>query len=103
MQKFWVYLLILVSIALTACGDEPPEQTDLTDLPVPTAPVIPPTYTPLPPGSQLGNFPVVTVTQAPLPTEVTNTPIPFGANVVELELKIPAIGMNRRLQGGVSS
>ena len=103
MQKFWVYLLILVSIALTACGDELPEQTDLTDLPVPTAPVIPPTYTPLPPGSQLGNFPVVTVTQAPLPTEVTNTPIPFGANVVELELKIPAIGMDRRLQGGVSS
>lgn len=103
MPKFWVYLLILVSIALTACGNEPPEQTGLTDLPAPTAPVIPPTYTPLPPGSQLGNFPVVTVTQAPLPTEVTNTPIPFGANVVELELKIPAIGMDRRLQGGVSS
>lgn len=103
MQKFWVYFLILVSIALAACGGETPQQTGLTDLPVPTAPVIPPTYTPLPSGSQLGNFPVVTVTQAPLPTEVTNTPIPFGANVVEVTLSIPAIGMDRRLQGGVNS
>ena len=103
MQKFWLYLLLLVSIALAACGGQSPDQTDLTDLPMPTSPIIPPTYTPLPPGSQPGNFPVVTVTQAPLPTEVTTTPIPFGANVVELRLSIPAIGLDRRLQGGVNS
>ncbi len=46
---------------------------------------------------------MVTVTQAPLPTEVTHTPIPFGANVVEVRLTIPAIGLDRRLQGGVNS
>lgn len=103
MQKLWLYLLILVSFALAGCGGESPDQTELTDLPVPTSPVIPPTYTPLPSGSQLNNFPVVTVTQAPLPTEITNTPIPFGANVVELRMTIPAIGLDRRLQGGVSS
>lgn len=103
MQKFWLYLLLLVSIALAACGGQSPDQTELADLPVPTSPVIPPTFTPLPPGSQLGTFPVVTVTQAPLPTEVTHTPIPFGANVVEVRLTIPAIGLDRRLQGGVNS
>lgn len=103
MQKLWLYLLILVGLTLAGCGGEPPDQTGLTDLPAPTAPVIPPTYTPLPPGSQVGVFPVVTVTQAPLPTEVTKTPIPFGANVVEVRLTIPAIGLDRRLQGGVSS
>ncbi|MBK8899988.1 MAG: hypothetical protein IPM53_02280 [Anaerolineaceae bacterium] len=103
MQKYWLSLLILLSVTLAACGGQSPDQTGLTDLPVPTSPVIPPTYTPLPPGSQLGTFPVVTVTQAPLPTEVTKTPIPFGSNVVELRLTIPAIGLDRRLQGGVSS
>ena len=72
-------------------------------MPVPTSPAIPPTFTPLPPGSELNVIPVVTVTQEPLPTQVTNTPIPFGANVVELRLTIPSLGLDRRLQGSVNS
>jgi hypothetical protein len=43
------------------------------------------------------------VTQAPLPTQATKTPIPFGANVVELRLTLPALGLDRRLQGSVNS
>ncbi|MBK7894724.1 MAG: hypothetical protein IPJ90_07540 [Anaerolineaceae bacterium] len=58
---------------------------------------------PLPPGSEINTIPIVTVTQAPLPTQATKTPIPFGANVVELRLTIPSLGLDRRLQGSVNS
>lgn len=89
---------------MAACTQPPADSaTPLADLPVPTAPAIPPTFTPLPPGSELNVIPVVTVTQEPLPTQATNTPIPFGANVVELRLTIPSLGLDRRLQGSVNS
>lgn len=103
MKKLWLFFLLLPVIWLFACADTPADQTPLTDLPAPTAPVIPATFTPAPPGSQFGAIPVVTVTQAPLPTLETSTPIPFGANVVELRLTIPSIGLDRRLQGSISS
>lgn len=88
---------------VAACGDSPVDQTPLAEISVPTSPIIPATYTPAPSGSQISAIPVVTVTQAPLPTTETSTPIPFGANVVELRLTIPGLGYDRRLQGGVNS
>jgi hypothetical protein len=94
---------LLVSGIFAACAEPPAAQTPLADLRVPTSPAIPPTFTPLPPGSELSSIPIVTVTQAPLPTQVTSTPIPFGANVVELRLTIPSLGLDRRLQGSVNS
>ncbi|MAT97585.1 MAG: hypothetical protein CL608_10620 [Anaerolineaceae bacterium] len=101
MRNFWFILLILIAGLLAACADDPAEQTSLTELPVPTSPVIPATFTPAPRSSRIDNVPVVTVTQAPLPA--TSTPIPFGANVVEVRLTTPSLGYDRRLQGGVSS
>lgn len=101
MRNSWLIILILVAGLLAACADDPTEQTPLAELPVPTSPVIPPTFTPAPPDSQFNTIPVVTVTQAPLPA--TSTPIPFGSNVVELRLTIPSLGYDRRLQGGVNS
>ncbi|WP_420631275.1 hypothetical protein [Candidatus Leptofilum sp.] len=100
----WIILLLLLVSTVTACT-EPTQgtQTPLADLPVPTSPAIPPTFTPLPPGSELNVIPVVTVTQEAIPTRATNTPIPFGANVVELHLTIPSLGLDRRLQGSVNS
>ncbi|MEZ4594727.1 MAG: hypothetical protein R3D55_26820 [Chloroflexota bacterium] len=103
MKKVWLVLLLLAGGVWAACSQPPAEQTPLADLPVPTSPAIPPTFTPLPPGSELNTIPIVTVTQAPLPTQVTKTPIPFGANVVELRLTIPSLGLDRRLQGSVNS
>jgi len=94
---------MLVGSLIAACNEAAVEQTPLADLPVPTSPAIPPTFTPLPPGSEINAIPVVTVTQEPLPTQVTSTPIPFGANVVELRLTIPSLGLDRRLQGSVNS
>ena len=88
---------------LAACANAVPEEPPLATAPVPTAPAIPPTFTPAPPGSDFNTIPIVTVTQAPLPTMETSTPIPFGSNVVELRLTIPTIGFDRRLQGSVSS
>lgn len=103
MRKFWFALLLLIGGLIAACNEAAVEQTPLADLPVPTSPAIPPTFTPLPPGSEINAIPVVTVTQEPLPTQATSTPIPFGANVVELQLTIPSLGLNRRLQGSVNS
>lgn len=103
MRSFWFILLIAVAGIVAACAETPVEQTPVAELPVATAPIIPPTFTPAPPDDRFNPIPVVTVTQAPLPTVVTNTPIPFGANVVQLRLTIPSLGFDRRLQGGVSS
>jgi hypothetical protein len=91
----------MIVVGLGAACDDPAEQTPLAELPAPTSPTIPPTFTPAPPDSRLDTAPVVTVTQAPLPE--TSTPIPFGANVVELRLAIPSLSYDRRLQGGVNS
>lgn len=97
-------LLLLAGGVWVACSQPPvDQQSPLAEFPVPTAPVIPPTFTPLPPGSEINSIPIVTVTQAPLPTQATKTPIPFGANVVELRLTIPSLGLDRRLQGSVNS
>ena len=103
MRTPWLIFLVLLASIVSACVDSPADQTPLAEIPVPTSPIIPPTYTPPPPGSQFNTIPVVTVTQAPLPTTETSTPIPFGANVVELRLTIPGLGYDRRLQGSVSS
>ena len=48
-------------------------------------------------------IPQVTVTQNPLPTVATDTPVPFGETAVELRYTIPSVGLDRRLQGNVSS
>jgi hypothetical protein len=97
-------LFVILSVLLAACATSVPENTPAAIAPIPTAPAIPPTFTPAPAGSQFNPaVPVITVTQAPLPTVETSTPIPFGADVVQLRLSIPAIGLDRRLQGSVSS
>lgn len=102
MQKLWLVLLVFLAVG-AACTNSANETTPLAEIPIPTSPVIPPTFTPVPIASQFSSVPVVTVTQEPLPTQATNTPIPFGANVVELRLTIPSLGLDRRLQGSVNS
>ena len=103
MHKLRLFFLLLLASSFIACADASTDQTPLAQLPPATAPLIPPTFTPAPPSSLFDAIPVVTVTQAPLATVVTSTPIPFGADVVELRLTIPSIGLDRRLQGSVSS
>ncbi len=103
MRTLWLIIILIAAGFAVACADGAAEQTPLASLPEATAPIIPPTFTPAPRDDQFDPIPVVTVTQAPLPTTETSTPIPFGANVVELRLTIPNIGYDRRLQGGVNS
>jgi hypothetical protein len=43
------------------------------------------------------------VTRTPQPAAVAETPIPFAQTVVELRYTIPALGLDRRLQGNVAS
>ena len=101
MRKLWPVLFVLLCSWLIGCGNAAPDVPSQGAVPTSTPVVIPPTFTLPPPEDRVSNIPVVTVTQAPLPE--TSTPIPFGANVVELRLTIPSIGYDRRLQGSVSS
>ncbi|VAW31451.1 hypothetical protein MNBD_CHLOROFLEXI01-2097, partial [hydrothermal vent metagenome] len=104
MRKLLLMALSLLTGLLVACATAAPEKPPVTTIPIPTAQAIPPTFTPAPAGSQFNpSVPIVTVTQPPLPTVETSTPIPFGADVVQLHLSIPAVGLDRRLQGSVSS
>lgn len=102
MKKTSALLLLLLLLAAVGCAQPEPPPTQAVVV-LPTAVLeIPPTFT-LPPLSERGfpTAPVVTVTQAPL--RPTNTPIPFGDNVVELWYQIPTIGLERRLQGSIGS
>ncbi len=67
--------------------------------PLPAAPALPPTFTP-PVGAKLVTpTPLATLTR-PAPT---STPANFADTAVELRYRIPAIGLDRRLQGTVGS
>lgn len=105
MPKSTKFLLFVLFFILTACGRStatPAATRAAGDLPALTG--LPPTFTPLPPGTQLlPTHPVVTVTQEPLPTLPTSTPVPFGDTAVEIHYTIPALNLDRRLQGGINS
>jgi hypothetical protein len=58
-------------------------------------PTLYPTATPFPPAT-------VAPTQPPQPTAVPTTPIAFDQVVVDLHYRLPALGLDRRLQGDVS-
>ncbi len=96
----FVFLVVLAGCSTPAATPTPAEP--VRQLPAITG--IPPTFTPLPPGEQLlPTQPVITVTQEPLPTVPTKTPVPFGDTAVELRYTIPELNLDRRLQGGINS
>ncbi len=96
----FVFLFVLAGCSTPAATPTPAES--VRQLPAITG--IPPTFTPLPPGQQLlPTQPVITVTQEPLPTVSTKTPVPFGDTAVEFRYTIPELNLDRRLQGGINS
>ncbi|HFQ94222.1 MAG TPA: hypothetical protein ENK32_09450, partial [Anaerolineae bacterium] len=100
--KIFSFALLFVLAACSAPAATPTPAEPARQLPAITG--IPPTFTPLPPGEQLlPTQPVITVTQEPLPTAPTKTPVPFGDTAVELRYTIPELNLDRRLQGGVNS
>ncbi|HUM68821.1 MAG TPA: hypothetical protein PLK31_08250, partial [Chloroflexota bacterium] len=104
-QRFYVNfaLLILAALATIGCTRQQEIAPTLVVTPLPT-PIshLPPTFTPPNPSDRLfPTFPVVTVTQRPL--AATSTPIDFGETAVEVRYTIPALGLDRRLQGSISS
>lgn len=109
MTKKWQQIILLFLLFMLGCSDSPapdngeqPEGSNNLQQPQPIQ--VPATFTPL---SRLERemtaVPQITVTQNPLPTVATDTPVPFGETAVELRYTIPAIGLDRRLQGNVSS
>jgi len=99
MRKFWQLMLFLL---LVGCGGTPSQSTPTPQrLILPSPQHVPATFTPGP----ARGFPTSTPapTRPPQPTAVSNTPIPFDDTVVELRYQIPAIQLDRRLQGNVSS
>ena len=108
MIKKWQFILTFAALLLFGCTQQP-APGNIQDQPVvsvgeATAVIVPPTFTPLSPEERLMTIePQVTVTQRAIPTVATNTPIPFGETAVELHYRIPAIGLDRRMQGNISS
>jgi hypothetical protein len=98
---YWLPLVCLC-LLLSGCAGR---QTAVTP-PSPTTPLAPrplvtlqPTFTAQP---TAGPLPSITP-PPPRPTAVANTPIPFDEAVVELRYQIPALGLDRRLQGNVAA
>ncbi len=105
MKKLRLLFITFIAFILIGCEGQNPTAPTLAITPLAT-PVaqLPPTFTPPAPSERLfPTFPAVTVTQRPLPTQSTSTPIPFGDTTVEVRYVIPALGLDRRLQGSVSS
>jgi hypothetical protein len=106
MRQKLLILVWLIALSLVGCANPQPDPDEAATL----APVQPtalpfrtlvPTFTPLPDVSQLP-----TLTPVPghsQPTEEPVATINFDNPVIELEYKIPAIGLDRRLEGNVSS
>ncbi len=96
-KVLWVMLVaVLVGCAVP---DTPTPVSQTLVLPSPQP--VPATFTPgpaiaLPTASPLPTKPAT-------PTTLANTPIPFKDTVVELRYQIPAIGLDRRLQGNIGS
>lgn len=103
MKKYsaWLFLFPIL-IFLGGCS-APPPGTATPPPPAPAvtraAPALPPTFTPLP-GERPSATPRPTASPAPTSDE---TPIPFDETAVELRYLIPAISLERRLQGNVAS
>ncbi len=109
MTKKRQQIILLVLLILLGCSSPPaPENGERSEsadnLQQPESIQVPPTFTPLSKAErEMTAVPQITVTQNPLPTVPTDTPVPFGETAVELRYAIPAIGLDRRLQGNVSS
>lgn len=96
------YVLILLGLLLMGCSNPQPPATpggETAQIPQFTPPVLAPTFTPL------GTFnPPATFTPPPNATVVaTTTPIPFDEKALELRYTIPALGLDRRLEGNIAS
>ena len=102
----WLWLsLVLLLLFAAGCSSPPaPTPTGDTAVALPTRPpvTVPPTFTPDSRAPELiPTQPQVTVTQPTLTP--TATDIPYGDTVIQLRLRIPALGLDRRLQGSISS
>lgn len=97
----WRWLLLPV-VLLLGCGSPQPTPSAIASpAPLPTGQTIPPTFTP----SAVVNQPAPAATRPPTATvdPEAETPVPFDATVVELRYSIPALALDRRLQGNVAS
>ncbi|GAB4267972.1 MAG: hypothetical protein Kow0080_10480 [Candidatus Promineifilaceae bacterium] len=106
-----VYITVFIfSLWLAGCTTPSPQANETvvtapTPVTVPTAegntsPALPPTFTP---GSQSIATPTQTPQLAATAVSPTDTPIPFGQTSVQFRIRIPALQLDRRLIGTVSS
>lgn len=97
--------LLLLTVWLIGCTQSESPTPTITASPFPTSvSQLPPTFTALPPSERLfPTYPVVTVTQRPLPEKETSTPVAFDETSVELRYIIPSLNLDRRLEGSVNS
>jgi hypothetical protein len=109
----WAKIALGLTICLLLLGCSQPAPPAVVDSPSPVAedlptvaapsPVaqLPPTFTPRP--AEIAPSPTPRPTQPPTAATPTNTPIPFDETAVEVRYRIPALGLERRLQGNINS
>ena len=102
-KRFLIHCLLLTAawLLFTGCAAPPaatPETASFTPLPPRPQVTLQPTFTLQP---TAGPLPSITP-PPPRPTAVPNTPIPFDETIVELRYRIPALNLDRRLQGTIA-
>jgi hypothetical protein len=101
-MKHLLAILIMGALlsGLMACAQPPaPAATRIVVLPPRPEITLAPTFT-----AQATTGPLPSLTPPPpRPTAVADTPVPFTDNAIELFYRIPALGLDRRLQGSVAS
>ena len=102
-----LFIIWVIALSLVGCANPQPdpESEGATLLPVQStaapARTLVPTFTPLPDVSQLPTW--TPAPGRPQATEVPVATINFSDPVIQLEYKIPTLGLDRRLEGNISS
>ncbi len=101
MRRFFWFILLFILSSCTTPPSVPSTTAAVQSFALPSPQAVPPTFTP--PSA------VARATAEPIPTQpaqetvVPNTPIPFDDVVVSLQIQIPAIQLNRSLEGTIGS
>lgn len=110
MRRVWWFLWLMIGV-VGCTGGSP------TAVPPIPSPSPPPTITPEPPESAPPPPPTLVPTFTPIPTQIpiilptlppppppdaTSTPIPFDEMLVDVQLTIPGLALDRRLTGDVA-
>ncbi len=101
MRHFFLFILLFILSSCVTAPSTPSATGPAQPFLLPSPQAVPPTFTPLSAVARATVAPIPT--QPPQETAVPDTPIPFDDVVVSLQIQIPAIQLNRSLEGTIGS